>query len=83
MLLTYTPCPRSDCGMGDKIKRTADSAAIDRTFVEMPPKVWTPPRCDCGVPATVEVNHPGRPIVFYCTKHLPSNHNGGEDDVRR
>jgi hypothetical protein len=58
--------------MGDKIKRTADNAVIDRTFVEMPPKVWNPPRCHCGVPATFEVNLRSG-VSFYCTTHLPPN----------
>ena len=42
--------------MGDKIKRTADNAAINHKFEDWQPKEWKPPRCHCGALATFEVN---------------------------
>lgn len=56
--------------MGDKIKRTADNAAIDHRFGDWQLKEWKTPRCHCGALATVEVNKRGS-VAFYCTPHLP------------
>jgi hypothetical protein len=58
--------------MGDKIKRTADNQVIDHNFADWAPKVWDPPKCHCGEPATFEVNLHTR-VEFYCTPHLPAD----------
>jgi hypothetical protein len=54
--------------MGDKIKRTADNAAIDRRLDEASRKEWNPPRCECGAPATIAA-YTKRGVFHFCAEH--------------
>ena len=59
--------------MADYTKREQNRADIAHMIeAGIAPPRYPMPKCECGEPATFEVNRWPK-IDFYCTKHLPAD----------